>query len=446
MAVLDATPATLTAVQDRAGALDVIVLGPGSYAGSSFNRREGLRYEAADNAIGRTVSGTAGHLGEGMAVRITGPMNLSRPGIQIAGCFHDTRDYTGINAGVITGDDVALRDWSAMHRPRSGARQIGYTIGSGSVRVRGFIYERFRHHQVGQVGQALDHAIYLKHCEGFVIRDGLLIDAGMFPLHLYTNADDGLMERLVVWDSVRGITFSGASDSSTGTSTYGTSDRNLLTRSILGKGRSGYLVETWVSDRSRPVSGNIVRENVITRAGGGAGTVQPGMVGVSLMANIDVDPRFTDPDGGDFRLRADSPALGYGPLMIQPEWATPAPPPGGGDPDPPPPPDDPCRAIKDELSAKETDLAAALIGRGVAESDRDAARAERDQALASLAVVVAARDEARDSLAEALADLAAVEDDLRKIRGSAGSPAGKAADRLRGIKGRSQKALDRLGD
>lgn len=44
------------------------------------------------------------------------------------------------------------------------------------------------------------------------------------------------------------------------------------------------------------------------------------------------------------------------------------------------------------------------------------------------------------------ADLATIEDDLRKIRGSAGSSAGKAADRLRGVKGRASIALERLGD
>jgi hypothetical protein len=53
---------------------------------------------------------------------------------------------------------------------------------------------------------------------------------------------------------------------------------------------------------------------------------------------------------------------------------TPPPPPPPPDPVPPPS-NDPCAAIKAELSAKDTELAAALIGKGFAESERDAALA-----------------------------------------------------------------------
>ncbi len=67
-------------------------------------------------------------------------------------------------------------------------------------------------------------------------------------------------------------------------------------------------------------------------------------------------------------------------LLEQTVWGAPIPP--DEKPPPPPPPDpvpppstDPCAAIKAELSAKDTELAAALIGKGVAESERDAALA-----------------------------------------------------------------------
>jgi hypothetical protein len=96
------------------------------------------------------------------------------------------------------------------------------------------------------------------------------------------------------------------------------------------------------------------------------------------------------------------------------------------EPPPPPPPDlDPCRDLRATLAQTVSDLNAVRETLGIRTTERD---------------------EARASLAEAAADLAAIEDDLRKITGSAGSPAGNAADRLRGVKGRAMKAIERIKD
>ncbi len=98
--------------------------------------------------------------------------------------------------------------------------------------------------------------------------------------------------------------------------------------------------------------------------------------------------------------------------------------PGTQPPPPPPPPDiDPCRDLRATLAQTVSELTAVRETLGVRTGERDQARA---------------------ALAEVSADLAAIEGDLRKIKGSSGSSAGKAADRLRAVKGRAAIALKRI--
>lgn len=330
MATLPANPSTITSVQDRAGALDLIELELGRYPGSVFNRKGNLRYRAKDSYDGRAVEDGKGHLGAGFGVIITGPMNIGVSNVILDGCFHDTRDYTGINAGVFTGHNIELWNWSAVARPSGGARQIGYTLGSGTVRVKGFKFINGRHGPAGKVGESHDHSFYLKNSEGHLFRDSIIIDGGWFPLHFYTNGDDGSIENCIVIDGKYVTTLSGASDSSTGTSQYGTSDRNRFTKCIFGS-KAGPSIQTWVSDSSRPVQGNVVEDNVHIP---GVVPYQSSMKGVTIVSPKAVTPAFKDPSKGDFRMAAGSPAVGYGPRQIQPGYA------GGGTPPPPPPPSD----------------------------------------------------------------------------------------------------------
>lgn len=328
MAVLQATTANIDAVVSDAQPGDEVSLSAGTYY--TLPRKSGITMTAHDWAEGRFVTDTTGHNGAGCSVIYTGPLHIGEDDFTLRGVYHDTSGYSSINAGVITGNNVTLADCVSNARRKDGGRQIGYTIGTGTSRVSGFRYLRCRHLRTGQAGQDLDHAIYLKNAAGWLVEDCIITDGGRFPLHLYTNADSGLVDRTIVWNSVGGITFSGASDSSTGTSVYGTSDDNTVRNSIIGLGRKGYLIESWTSDSSRPVSGNVVRDSIITPAGGGAGTVKPGMSGVIVENCPDIDPGFADWRNGDFRN-----ASGYGPAYLQ--TADPAPPPS--EPPPPAPPD-----------------------------------------------------------------------------------------------------------
>ncbi|TXH53796.1 MAG: right-handed parallel beta-helix repeat-containing protein, partial [Desulfurellales bacterium] len=296
MATLNATPSTISSVVSGASAGDTIVLAAGTYA--SPPRKSGLIYQAHDWKQNMVLTGDTGHLGKGMTVIFTGQFDINVSNITFRGIFHDTRGYSGINAGVFTGNNIVWEDCSGAHRPTSGARQIGYTFGAGTTRVTGIKFLRCRAYPTGQQGQKLDHAFYLKNCTDCLIEDTIIYDGGRFPLHLYTNADNNVFRRCVIWDSVGCVTFSGASDSSTGTSTYGTSDNNLMTGCIIGQAQID-MVGNWTSDSSRPVSGNVVEKTMMWK-GTGAAPYPGAMKGVTFTNNVQKDPGFKNAKAGDF--------------------------------------------------------------------------------------------------------------------------------------------------
>jgi hypothetical protein len=352
MATLTATPGDISIVAARAVPGDTILMTAGTY--TAFPQRPDVTYQAFDWAQGRAITGTTGHLGNGFGVRVTTTLNLNQPGIVIRGVFHDTRGLSSINAGVFSASNITMEDCTSAARPSSGGRQIGYTLGTGAIRVSNIRFLRCRHHPTGQPNNALDHAYYLKNCTGCLLQDVIVYEGGRFPFHLYTNADSNTFERCVVWGSGGGITFSGASDSTTGTSTYGTSDNNRMTGCILGQGRLGSLVESWTSDPGRPVTGNTVDQTILWRGGGGS-AVPTEVRGVTLSGIVQKDPGFRNPSIGDF-TRSGS-YDGFGPPHL---FGTVEPPP----PPPPPPTEDArdvlLRDLKVDLQAIQTLVVRAL--------------------------------------------------------------------------------------
>lgn len=344
MAVLNASPSTLQAVEAQAQQGDVIALLAGTYA--TRPSRSGVTYQAVDWEPGRVLRGTTGHLGQGMAVRFTGAWNFSDPGVRVRGVFHDTRGLGSINAGVFSASGVVLEDCASAARRSDGGRQIGYTLGTGAIRVSGVQFIRHRHHPTGQPNNTLDHAFYLKNCTDCLFQEVLVYDGGRFPFHLYTNADLNKFERCVVWGSGGCVTFSGASDSTTGTSVYGTSDNNLIVGCILGANRLGSCVESWTSDASRPVAGNVVRDTLIFPGSGRSAF--DGKPWVQVIGAVNRNPGFRDPVNGDFTRTGEYD--GFGPPQLF-GTATPPPP-------PPPPSEDPrVAAVRGDLQSAKQKLA-----------------------------------------------------------------------------------------
>ena len=344
---LRATPSSLSSVAGQAASGDTIIMEAGTYG--NLPQVGGVTYRAVDWREGKVVSpGKVGHLGEGMAVKLTPTLSLNKPGMAFEGIFFDTRGSSSINACLVGAHDIAFRDTSHAQRPNSGARQIGITVGSGSIKVTGFKMQRSRIHPTGQAGQKLDHALYLKRCTGALVEDVILHDAGRFPLHLYTDCDLAIFRRVLIWGSVGCITFSGASDSSTGVGGYATSDQNLLVDSILGQAQID-MVGNWTS--GAPTVGNRVEHNMFWKGTGSAPYPPNSMAGVTFSQNVQRDPGFKDWKNGDFgRVGTYD---GFGPAYL---FGAVTPPP------PPPPPPDPEPTLHELLINDFTAIRNRLMG------------------------------------------------------------------------------------
>jgi len=366
MAIIPVTPATISTGINSAQAGDVIELGPGTYP--SLPRRSGLAYRAQDaGEPGRAVKDVRGHLGQGFGVRVTDYMGGSYSGTTFEGIFFDAREQPssrGINWALLTGTgDVGFIDCSFTDRPEDGGRRIGITPLGGSAPFDGLVIERCRFYRTGKFKDTHDHPLYLKRARNVRVVDSIFHDAGWFTLHLYPDCDDSRFERLVIWASGSAVAFSAEnSGANPSAGITGASERNILSGSILGAGHGrpggqsgggGFLVESYApSAGPRPV-GNIVERCFLTRFGGTAQLVQPGISDRVALADVilsDADPGFSDLVNGDFRLRAGAAALGFGPSYIQPQGA----PPPDPEPEPEPPaPSNPHRispALKDAIS------------------------------------------------------------------------------------------------
>lgn len=333
MATLNATPADISLVVGRAMPGDTIILTAGTY--TAFPQKAGVTYQAFDWAPGRAIMGTTGYLGTGFGVRVTTSLNLNQPGMVLKGIHHDTRGLGSINAGVFTASNITLEDHVLTGRRTDGARQIGYTFGSGAIRVSGIRVLRARLNRVGKLNDLSDHALYMKNCTGCRVEDTILHDAGRFPIHFYPNADNNEIIRPIIWGSMGAVVFSGANDASTGVAASN-SENNVIRNGILGAGTyaRGYLVESqW--DGVQPGQGNRVENTNITVAGGSAGLVEPTLSGVTLTGIVDFNPAFRNASVGDFTRTGTYD--GYGPAQL---FGTVEPPPP-----PPPPPTEDARDV-----------------------------------------------------------------------------------------------------
>jgi hypothetical protein len=210
MAALNATPGDISLIVGRALPGDTITLGQGTY--TAFPQKAGVTYQAYDWAAGRAITGTTGYLGGGFGVRVTDPTEPEPAG-------HGPPWYPPRHPGSRHHQRRGphrqqhhVEDHVLTARRTDGGRMIGYTFGSGAIRVSGIRFLRPRLNRVGKLNDQGDHALYMKNCTGCLIEDPILHDAGRFPIHFYPNADNNEVVRPVVWGSMGAVVFSGAND------------------------------------------------------------------------------------------------------------------------------------------------------------------------------------------------------------------------------------------
>ena len=376
MATLTCTPATRAAQLAACGAGDTLIHLAGDYptwswkAGVTFRTEDWAPYRAVDCAKLPTGE-VIGHYGRSFACRITAPAigpstgSGSMAGAKFEGFWHDCRGDTAgySNQWLIDSANVAgfeARDFVVTARKTNNTRSIYLNL-INLPAGGGALFERFRINGVGQAGNASDHAIYMKSKNGWSgapftstpcasFREFIIDQGGSYPLHFYPASRGFVFEDGLIYRAMRGMTFSANnSDSSVGSSNWGTTAYNRIRRVILSDRTSA--IGSWeahiegldefsgtdAEGYSRPHD-NLVVDSAVYRGNGQPQTHQADKLtaGFFTFTNVRLNntagqtPGYADPDNGDFRLSTASRAYldgvadntTRGPSTIWPGWST----------------------------------------------------------------------------------------------------------------------------
>lgn len=336
MATTRVQPGQLSSAIDAAAPNDTLILERGIHdLGANFKTiNKTLIIQGVDWSPGMFVNGTYGHDMSKIAVQVRGRFSLT------SGALASVFRGFGMDGGVSTqasgtwlvaADGVTFEDLACQNRTNGFPGRIFFTWGS-STKITGPSARRMRMRLIGDPARDRhDHTFYIKNTDGAIIEDTLIYECpDGWAFHFYPNGDNTRLKRVVIDRCGGGVTFSGANDASTGLSGCLASSGNIIEDSILTNAqdsRSG-LVESWWG--CTPIgTGNIVRNSNLWQGPGAAGSrIRSGNGGFTVDANVkNVDPKFTNPSIGDYRLLPDSPVLGLGPIQIQPGTAPPPPPP-----------------------------------------------------------------------------------------------------------------------
>jgi hypothetical protein len=125
--------------------------------------------------------------------------------------------------------------------------------------AKGIVIERNRIYDCGPPSSKLMHQIYLGNTRGAIVRWNILSgNAGGWGVHLYTNADDTLIEHNIIDGNQGGVIFAGEGGQ--------TSDRNVVRNNAITYSSPRWNVEgSWSG--GQPGVGNSAHDNCIYTAG-----------------------------------------------------------------------------------------------------------------------------------------------------------------------------------
>ncbi len=203
----------------------------------------------------------------------------------------------------IYADQVTLRDNEITNDHAS----ICVSIGRWYSRPppQGVVIERNRIHDCGALPSTnKDHGIYVSEARGTVIRNNWIYDNTDRGIQLYPDADGSRITGNVIDSNGDGIVFAG-----TGAEV---SSGNLVAANVISNSNLGWNVYSNI-EGERP-QGNLLRNNCLWaadampefRANGGVEPSSGASGDFSATGNVVVDPRYSDPENGDYSLSRDS--------------------------------------------------------------------------------------------------------------------------------------------
>lgn len=229
-------------------------------------------------------------------------------------------DLDGRKAGPITvqvqGDGALLHALDITNRNKINSTNRGSCVLLGIVGAPTFdtTVEGSRIHNCGGGNGGHDHAIYSEFARRAIIRNNYLYDDPGFGISMYPDSQGNLIEHNVIYGNGyerRGnITFSGEVAGAEYNRDYASSN-NVVRYNLITHARARYNIDSYFPSNQVLPTGNVVTESCVWKAPWGPITSEGGF---SYTKNREVDPLYVDRAHRDFRLQADSPCAGWGPL------------------------------------------------------------------------------------------------------------------------------------
>jgi hypothetical protein len=165
--------------------------------------------------------------------------------------------------------------------------------------AHGIVIERNRIYDCGPSSSKLMHQLYLQNTRGAVVRWNILNgNGGGWGVHLYTNADDSVIEHNIIDGNKGGVIYAGNDGD--------TSDRNIVRNNAITYSAPRWNIEGSWSDEA-PGTGNTAHHNCVT-----PGTDEPTGIadeeGFSATSNTTIQSSpYVNRQRGDYRFAPGNP-------------------------------------------------------------------------------------------------------------------------------------------
>lgn len=214
--------------------------------------------------------------------------------VLIADLRLDGRNRAELPSPTVNGTDIRFAGVDVTNR-HSG---ICFDIGSSRYgRAREVVIEHSRIHDCGRLpANNTEHGIYVASARNTTIVSNLIYNNADRGIQLYPDAQRTVIEHNVIDGNGEGIIFSGDDGKA--------SSNNLVQHNVITDSLIRADVESWYPVGNPVGVGNVVRENCLY---GGHNVPGGTSTGFQATSNLIADPRYGDPDKGDFRIDAGNP-------------------------------------------------------------------------------------------------------------------------------------------